>query len=141
MRIISLTGALLYGPDRQALEACEEWCSDRLAREEAAAAAAVAAAPGDPGPGQATNDAYVKRRAIYGMYDVYGRLLRAEAGVSSHLPLHRSLGAFLQGEAWSPVDVVCSRMRCWDSKARVSGVDAVQGLVPNRQVNKAPTGP
>lgn len=107
---------MLSGPDRQALEACEEWCSDRISREAAAAAGTV---------GTGASEAYDKRRAMYGMYDVYGRLLRAEAGVSPHLPLHRSLGAFLQGEALSSRDAVCSGMGVHATMARGCGVGAV----------------
>ncbi|GIL71991.1 hypothetical protein Vretifemale_2409, partial [Volvox reticuliferus] len=81
---------LLYVAARQAFEACEEWCSDRLARSGASGVALAtqgSAAVGGSGPS-------IRRLSVAA--DLYEGLLEGELEASPHLPLHRTAAAFVQ---------------------------------------------
>ncbi|GIL45679.1 hypothetical protein Vafri_2876, partial [Volvox africanus] len=81
---------VLYGAARQAFEACEEWCSDRLARSGARGVTSPtqgAAAGGGSGPSP---------RRLSVAADLYEGLLAGELEASPHLPLHRTASAFVQ---------------------------------------------
>lgn len=91
---------LLWLLCRQALEACEEWCSDRLARSGAVVAAPLSAAQGGGGGIGASGASHAPPRRLSSAADLYEGLLTGEIEVSPHLPLHRTAAAFLQGGYW-----------------------------------------